>query len=401
MIQKTSLLGALFLFLISFSAYSQGLNPGPWRFELKTQHGTIPFIIDIKKNNDDYKGILHNGQEEIALNDIKVEKGQVTIPLQTYEITMELSRQKKGRLAGYLIRHNKNPKTKIPVIATFGVNERFQEKGLKPTIELTGRWAVTLTDEQNKKDTGIVIFKQQENQLTGTILTPTGDFRYFAGFISENEFTTASFDGVYNYLFKGEVVNGQLKARLLSNYKTTIEGIRNEKAELPDAYLQTQLKSLQFLFPDLDGNLISLKDQKFKNRPVIVQLFGSWCPNCLDEMNYLIPWYKKNQKRGVEIIALAFERSLSPEDAKKQLKKTQAKFNIPYTLLIAGSTSEDRPKDKIKEVVNFISFPTTIFLNRDHKVIKVHAGFTGPSTGEFYERWKTEFNQTVNELLKK
>src|SRR5690606_279903 len=98
-------------------------------------------------------------------------------------------------------------------------------------------------------------------------------------------------------------------------------------------------------------------------------------PNCLDEMNFLIPWYKNNKDKGVEIIALAFERSLGPTEAKQQLKKVQQKKDIPYPLLIAGSTSQEKPMDIIPGLKNFISFPTTVFLNKKHEVIKVHAGF--------------------------
>src|SRR5690606_18870519 len=110
--------------------------------------------------------------------------------------------------------------------------------------------------------------------------------------------------------------------------------------------------------------------------------------------------YKKNKERGIEIIALAFERSLSPEAARIQLRKTQKQKNIPYALLHAGSTSEDKPMNKIPGLKNFISFPTTVFLDKNHKVVKVHAGFNGPSTGEFYQQWIKEFEQTVDDLLK-
>jgi hypothetical protein len=30
----------------------------------------------------------------------------------------------------------------------------------------------------------------------------------------------------------------------------------------------------------------------------------------------------------------------------------------------------------------------------------VHTGFSGPSTGEYYDKWKNEFNAIVDELLK-
>lgn len=401
MIKKNSILRALFIFLITFSANSQTLNTGPWKFELKAHHGTIPFVIDVKKTNDNFEGILFNGKEKIKLTNIHFENGQIIIPLQSFEMSLEMSHQRKGKLAGYLIRHNKNPKTKTPVIATFGINERFQQKYFTPEIDLNGKWSITLTDENNKIENGVIIFQQNINKLNGTILTPTGDYRYFEGFVSGSDFTAASFDGVYNYLLKGNVKDDLLTANILSNYKTVIQGTKNPKAELPDAYNQTKLESLEFEFQDLDGKKISLKDEKFKNKPIIVQFFGSWCPNCLDETNFLIPWYNKNQKRGVEVIALAFERSLGVEEARRQLKKTKTKFNIPYTILMAGATSEEKPKDKIKGLKNFISFPTTVFLNRKHEVVKVHAGFSGPSTGEFFEKWKDEFNQIVNEMLKK
>jgi hypothetical protein len=117
-------------------------------------------------------------------------------------------------------------------------------------------------------------------------------------------------------------------------------------------------------------------------------------------MNFLIPWYKSNSKRGVEIIALAFERSFTEDDAKRQLIRFQKKKGLPYPLLLAGATSDIKPVDKISSLKNFTAFPTTIFLNKKHEVVKVHAGFTGPSTGIYYENYKAEFEQLVSTILK-
>lgn len=400
MMKKSWSIVVLLGLLMSFIASADTLKPGPWRFELKTAHAVIPFIIELKQNKGGFSGILKNGKESIELNEITVSDKNISIPIQTYEMSLEMEPPKDGQMTGFLIRHNKNPKIKTPAQAIHGESERFPEEKSKPVIDLNGRWAVTLTDEDDKKEPGVIIFEQKGNNLNGSILTPTGDYRYFEGFVSGNEFEAASFDGSYNYLLHGKVKEGKMEARILSSYLTKIEGKKDDKAQLPDAYAQTQLETMSFEFPDLQGNKVSLNDKRFKNKPVIVQFFGSWCPNCLDEMNYFIPWYKENNKRGIEIVALAFERSVDHSEAKKQLTKLQKKRNIPYTLLIAGYTAEDKPMDKIKGLKNFISFPTTVFLNKKHEVIKVHAGFTGPSTGEFYEKWKKEFNTTVNELLK-
>jgi thiol-disulfide isomerase/thioredoxin len=400
MMKKTFVLSYVWVLVIVFSGNAHALNTGPWRFELKTNYGAVPFIIHIQKKKSAYSGTLHNGQESIKLTGIQESKQGLKIPLQTYEISLEMDPPHNGRMNGYLVRHNKNPVVKLPVSAFHGQTERFPGEKSPAQINLAGRWSVSLLDDQDKKETGVVVFEQQGNKVSGSILTPTGDYRYLEGFVSGQEFEMASFDGVYNYLFKGKVVDGKLVANILSNYKTMVEGTRNEKADLPDAYKMTQVESVKFTFPDLNGKKVSLDDRVFANKPVIIQFFGSWCPNCLDETNYLIPWYEKNKSRGIEIIGLAFERSLSPEDAKKQLMKTKKKMGINYTLLMAGATSEDRPSQKIPGLKNFISFPTTVFINKKHEVVKVHAGFTGPSTGEFYQRWQQEFNKTVNELLK-
>ncbi len=401
MMKNISLILASMMLFLTFQAESSVLDTGPWRFELKTSNAVIPFIIEFKLVKNKYYGTLRNGKETIKLNDIKIINKRVSIPLQMYQSSLEMEQPKKGRMTGLLIRHNKNPKVETPVQAIHALNVKYPEEKNKPLIDLNGKWSVTLMDEDDKKDTGVIIFEQKENELHGSILTPTGDYRYMEGFVSGSEFEAASFDGVYNYLVRGTVEkDGKLEAKILSSSITKIEGKKDPNAELPDAYKQTQVESINFSFPNLAGRKVSLTDKKFKNKPIIIQFFGTWCPNCLDEMNYLIPWYNENKNRGIEIVALSFERGLSHAEAKKQLMKVQKKKKIPYTLLLAGSTSEDKPMDKVPGLKNFISFPTTVFLNKKHEVVKVHAGFTGPSTGEFYVKWKTEFNQTVNEILK-
>jgi thiol-disulfide isomerase/thioredoxin len=401
MMKKTWLIAALGALLTSFMAHAEKLDAGPWRFELRLGNVSIPFIIDFKQDKNGITGILRNGKELIPLSEVIVEKERISIPLQTYEMSLEMEPPKEGTMAGFLIRHNKNPKVKTAVFALKGEDERFPEEKSAPKINLTGKWAIKLEDEEDKIDSGVIVFEQKGNTLHGSILTPTGDYRYMEGFVSGNEFEAASFDGVYNYVVRGRLKDDRLEAKILSNSTTKITGSKDANAALPNEYSQTQVSAMEFTFPNLKGEKISLKDKRFKNKPVVVQFFGSWCPNCIDETNYLIPWYQENHKRGVEIIALAFERSLDHAEAKKQLVKFQMKKKVPYPLLIAGYTAEDKPMDKIKGLKNFMSFPTTVFLDKKHEVVKVHAGFTGPSTGEFYKKWKKEFNATVNGMLKK
>lgn len=402
MMQKIGSFLSLLVLLVSFEAYSESLKAGAWRFELKTAHANVPFVIEFHWNKKRLEGTLFNGKESIPLKDIVYVRDSLFIPIQTYEITLELKQDGANVLRGDLVRHNKNPKVRTGVIGKFGEKERFPGEKEKSTIDLNGKWMLTLTDDAGVASRGVGVFEHKDNYFTGSILTPTGDYRYCEGFVSGNEFQCASFDGVYNYVLKGIVRDKRLDAGILSGSITKVIGFADAKAELPDAYKHTSLETqkFSFKFPDVKSHFVSLSDPQFHNKAVIVQIFGSWCPNCLDEMNYLIPWYKENKKRGIEIVALSFERSLDFNEARKQLIRLKNKKEVPYPLLIAGATSNDKPMDKLPGLKNFISFPTTIFLNKKHEVIKVHAGFSGPSTGEFFEKWKTEFDENVNTILK-
>lgn len=400
MMKKSWLIVGLLLILACEGASAKEINTGFWKFTLQMAQASVPFVVELKYEKKKLVGVLHNGPEKIPLKNTSNLPDIISFPLSNYEITMELSPINKTTLSGYLIRHNKNPVVKTPLTALHGQQDRFRTDLAKAEIDLNGKWSLEMIDQNDVKSPGVGTFSQKGQALTGSILTPTGDFRYLEGYVTGNTFEAASFDGVYNYVFRGSVKNGKMTASILSNSITQITGEQNQKAELPDAYGQTQLTELKFIFPDLKGQNVNLNHPKFKNKPIIVQIYGSWCPNCIDEMNYLIPWYNQNAKRGIEIIALAFERSLSIELARRQLLKVQKKLKVPYVILQAGSTADDKPADKLPGLKNFISFPTTVFLNKKHEVVKVHAGFSGPSTGEFFEKWKLEFNQTVDELLK-
>ena len=377
------------------------IQDGSWLFELQTNNSVVPFIVDLNWKGQELTGVIHNGKEKINLGQLKIKKDKLIIPVQSYEITIELEVNNGKKMTGHLIRHNKNPISKNMVTATYGIKERFPIVTEIPKKDFSGRYSVTILDEDGKSSPGVLVLTQKQMVIDGSLLTPTGDYRYFEGQVIGNEFVAASFDGMFNYIIRGSIIDGNFEGTLLTNYKLKLSGKFDPKAELPDAYAQTQIDKLSFAFPDVNGKFYSLESPKLKNKPVIVQFFGSWCPNCHDEMNYLIPWYEKNHKRGIEVVALSFERSLDHDAAKMQLKKVVKQKKIPYVVLLAGSTAEEKPMDKIKGLKNFISFPTTIFLNRKHEVVKIHAGFSGPGTGEFYQKWIKEFNETTEKLLKK
>ena len=120
----------------------------------------------------------------------------------------------------------------------------------------------------------------------------------------------------------------------------------------------------------------------------------------MDETAFLADWYRKNYERGVEIVGLAFERKSDFDYGASRIKKLKERYNIDYEILFAGKHGKQNVESIIPMIENFASFPTTIFIDKNGKIVKVHSGFTGPGTGVYYQEFVDEFNATVDELLK-
>ena len=75
------------------------------------------------------------------------------------------------------------------------------------------------------------------------------------------------------------------------------------------------------------------------------------------------------------------------------------KLGVNYEVLIAGTTSQESKDAALPMLNKIMSFPTSIILDRQHKVRKIHTGFSGPGTGEYYENYVEEFNLLMDKLL--
>ncbi len=118
--------------------------------------------------------------------------------------------------------------------------------------------------------------------------------------------------------------------------------------------------------------MVSISDDRFRNKVVIIQIMGSWCPNCMDETAFLSEYYKANKERGIEMVALAYEYSTDFSRSQKSLRKFQQRFNITYPMLITGVRTIDslRTEKTLPEITRIKMFPTTLFIGRDGKVKK-------------------------------
>jgi len=402
MIKQTIFLMATLAFTASSNAQKQpSLKQGKWYAEFITKEANIPFVFEVSNSGKETVLTLTNGVERVPLQGITYKGDSIFIPIQDYDA--QLSGVLHGdTIDGTFRRLFATNDPGVSFRATRTATPRFISIG-KPIANLDGKWDVDFVSEKGESK-NVGIFSQQGSKLTGSILTNSGDLRFLEGVLDESGFRLSAFAGLSPYLIQGQFIdkNHFEAAFITSRGKQLIKGTRNKDAALSDPYSLTQLRdgytNLNFSLPNLENKLVSLSDAKYKNKVVVVSILGSWCPNCLDEMSYLAPWYKENKERGVEIVGLAFERKNDPEYVRKVLSNLVKKHGPTYDILFAGKIGDD--KKVLPEIDGLKSYPTTIFIDKKGNVRKIHTGFNGPATGLFYEEFKTEFNKLIDELLK-
>lgn len=380
-----------------------------YRATIKIEEGFLPFGLELQKKADNsYKAYILNASEKFQTDDALVSGDSIRIPISLFDAELVAKMTDKG-LVG-IFRKNKGRKSfiQVPFKATLGYNYRFvPTKKIVNKMDLQGKWSTNFVNTTTqKKSFAVGIFEQKGNIVTGTFLTTTGDYRYMDGNRVGDSLFLSTFDGSHTFLLKAKIKGSQMTGKFSDSVLgfKNIEATKDDKAELPDVKKITFLKEgfdkLNFSFPNEKGEKISLSDDAFKGKVTVVQILGSWCPNCMDESKYLAPFYKKNKTKGLEIIGLAYEKNLDPEFFKTKMALIRERFGIEYPLLQAGLNNSESATESLPMLNKVIGFPTTLIIDKQGKIRETHTGFSGPGTGKYYTEWVNDFERLIDKLLK-
>jgi len=380
------------------------LKTGLWRGVLSIQGHDLPFQLAFERKEGQYVVKLINGKEQLYLDEVFIRGDSIEIPMFIFDAVIKAKIVSEGQLQGAWIKLYADD-YKIPFEATFGLDYRFKDSGKKADADFEGQWAVEfLRDTYNYMAVGI--FKQEGKRIQGTFMTQYGDFRFLDGIVEGKTMKLSTFDGSHAFLFEATIQkDGSLQGDFWSGKSGHTKWVahNDDDFSLPDPLTLTHLKpgyeDITFQFPNVDGRLISLEDEQFRGKVVLVQILGSWCPNCMDETKFLAQWYEKHKHRGVEIIGLSFERNDDFEYASARVSRLQDKLKVHYPVLIAGSTSTESKEAALPMLEKIVSFPTLIYLDRKHNIRRIHTGFSGPGTGHYFEQYIEEFNLFMDILL--
>ncbi|NJM26439.1 MAG: TlpA family protein disulfide reductase [Bacteroidia bacterium] len=397
-------LGVATVFLYCSPKQPAELKGGIWRGVLDIQGQPLPFNFEVVRDaQGGYDVLMRNDDEQLLLEEVTLHGDSVTMVLHIFDSELK-ARVIGDSLVGTFVK-NYEQDYHIAFYAVHGQNYRFQASTAYDVPDFTGEYAVTFMTESDTVP-AIGMFQQDGAHVTGSFLTPTGDYRYLEGAVYHDTLRVSTFDGNHAYVFSAiRNPDSSLSGDFYSGktYHASWVAFRDAEAAMPDAstltYLKEGYETISFKFPDVNGNLVSLNDDKYMNKVVVLQLSGTWCPNCMDETNFLSAWYRENSDRGVEIIGLAYEAKADFAYASERVRKMVDKLHVPYDFVIAGTRDKEEASKTLPMLNRVIAFPTTIFVGKDGKVKGIHTGFSGPGTGIYFERYKEHFNQTVNELL--
>lgn len=389
------------LFLL---AAQPGLHSGLWDATLEVDGRQIAFQLELEPAAGQVRGALLDGDRRIWSTSGSWAGNLLTLHWDYFDSRLEATLD-KGILRGAYRRRTRAGLVSRPFTA-----RPFQPPPAvegAPPVSFAGLWRI-----QTDAPRGVRVmdgrFAQSGVYVTGTIQRLDGDFGVLAGRIDGRRLTLSHFDGVRATLLEAELrPDGTLGGTLDGRTKFTaarMEDAARLGLPLPpdpsrSVSVKNPLEPLAFACVDLDGRRVTSIDARFHGKAMIVSIMGSWCPNCHDEAELLVELDRRYRAQGLEIVALGFEYTGESERDRNQLRAFARRHGAAYTFLYAGTTEEGSVLRVLPQLASFAAFPTTIFLDRSHKVRAVHTGFAGPANPHEHARVKEEFDALARQIL--
>jgi peroxiredoxin len=391
------LFAAIPLVLIS-TAGAQSIA-GMWDATIKINGVETPFKFELTGAGANVTGSFFNGDDKFSSTKGRFDKGTLALEWDYYAAKLDAT-IKDGVLDGQYAgtRRMKGP---FPIHAKRADSAKVSTAGA-PAID--GLWEIPNKSGKGESAWRFIV-QQSPEKVIAAILRVDGDTGAIVGKYQDGKFILSHFDGARAHLLQiTAAADGTLDILQDANTKLTAYRPAAARAKgLPeptDPTVHTSVKDpkepLRFSYPDLNGKLVANTDARFQGKVVLVEVTGSWCPNCHDEAPFLSELYRKYKGRGLEIVSLSFEETDQLKDPTR-LRAFVKKYGMEFPVLLGGDP--DEAGAKLTQAVNWNSWPTTFFLDKKGLVRRVHAGFPSQGSGDLYVQAKEEFNVEVGRLL--
>ncbi|TAE58858.1 MAG: TlpA family protein disulfide reductase [Bacteroidetes bacterium] len=395
---------AVFLLILSFSAFAQNITPGSWRVTMDIGKGQeLLFEWEISLKNGGYTFAIRNGAEKLQMDLPVIQGDSLFVRTQVFDSEFRGKIHSPTEISGFWHDYARRKGYRIAFTAVAGAEERRPATN----IRLAETWEVRFSPGLPGEYPAVGVFEQKGAAVTGTFLTETGDYRYLDGFLKGDSLFLSTFDGAHAFHFAAKLdEEGILKGTFFSgnHYSELWTARPNPDAKLRDpdslTFLKPGYERLAFSFPNPEGKRVSIEDEAYRGKVVIVQILGSWCPNCMDETRQLVKWHHKYQRKGLEVIGLAYERTGDSLRSVQSIVRMKQQLEVSYEVLLAATTLDKAVASASLPMLNRVmAYPTAIYIDRQGRVRKIYTGYYGPGTGAPHDEFVEKTERFLEKLL--
>jgi thiol-disulfide isomerase/thioredoxin len=391
---------------------------GLWHGVIQGKAGEVHFVVDLQQKGDAMQATLVNATDRQPFSSATFDNGVLTLRMDYYDGQLTLRLVAPDKMEGEFSRQTSKGMAHVPV--SFDPHNTPEATQPWTGPSLTGDWIFTWPEEKGAERTTLAHFTQATRAdakgnvaVTGIIEPVSGDTGLLHGIVfSANgvtHFHLSRFDGIHIIALDGDVLpDGTLKGEqggIVALDPFTAERRKDKATADPNALAETltkvkdPLQPFRFSGVDASGKTLDQSSPEFAGKPLIVDIFGTWCPNCHDEAPVLEKLYQKYRDQDLQIVGLAYEYTDDTPRNLKQIEIYRAKFGITFPLLLTGTTDQGQIAKTLPQLEGFGAYPTSIFIDRSGHVHAILAGFTGPSTGEKYEEVQQRMDQLAREIV--
>ena len=384
---------------------------GRFRGWLEVPAGELPFELVLRRDGDALRAELVNGEERAPFATMERSATGLIFAMPHYDSRLVASVSADGqRLDGFWERRTRGRKPfRLAFHALRSEAPRFPplpNAGPPAHGELSGRWEVRFADSD---EPSIGLFEADAGgSAHGTFLAASGDERFLVGRLDGRVLRLSGFDGARAVLVRAELDDtGRLRGDLWSRdtYHTTFtaERLPDNVDLLPDGFSLARWNSGigldDLAFSTLDGKTVRLGDRAFAGKVRVVEIFGTWCPNCNDAVVDLVQLDREYRDRGVTIVGVAFELEDDAERNRRLVEAFRDRYRVGFPLLLGGTVDQARSREALPGLEGALAYPTILIADGSGRVVAVHVGWAGPATGRAHDELVRELRRRIEELL--
>jgi thiol-disulfide isomerase/thioredoxin len=385
--------------MLSTSLNAQIIKSGQWKGEIHYADGPVPFTFEITYPNGEKPVFtVINGKDRQSFYP-EQEGDTLVIPLEPFDVELRTTFTAM-EMNGIYRKYYRG--LTYPFKAYYG-KPRFVRKTITPLPNLEKRWKVTLNPETDNPDPAVGLFENNGMMVTGTLMTEVSDYRYFEGIQDGDSIKMSCFDGAHAFMILGKKEGSEWRGELIydNNYAEPWTAVADQDFTIRDPFkivdLEPQVHKPYYDLLGAGSGKGAIDTAALKGKVVIIQLFGTWCPNSYDQTRFLVEW-SKQKPEDVKIIAASYEANFTPEYGLRRISEYRESNDIPYDIVLGGRLSKASAAMPFPFMNRIEAFPTLVFVDKKGYARYVNSYFNGPATGEYHEAFKRRFYEIVDEL---